>query len=623
MSSGTPSLSWMQTFRSYLDKRLLWVFMLGCSSGFPLVLIGSNMSGWLKDAGLTRAAIGYFGSVLAVYAINFLWAPLIDRVKLPFLHSHLGQRRSWIFLPQLLMLFMTIGMAWFGPSVSFHKSAEQDQDPTLTITSRKSNWGNESPTVYWKSGIDNNNERVVWQTQNYSHLSFSFHSSDFNEAIVTLINEAKLNDVDIQPIIVRAKLDNPTDNKWQQVLIPLPEGTQQLTELRLGFEGLGNITLSQFALKNSDQSLYKSFPIKNEHEDEEKADGFWAVKSSSGGWLNYTTILTLSIIAFGVAFASSTQDIAIDAFRIDTFPKSEASKLPQASAMAVMGWWTGYSLPGYLAFINADTIGWNGVYYGMAGVVIILMLFTLFVGEPTTQREALQKEAQQRHNKAVGSKVVAWLSVTVLEPFYDFFKRNGVQVAITLLLFVFLFKIGEAFLGRMSIPFYKEIGFSNEQIGHYSKLIGWGATIFFTLLGSVFNVKFGIVRGLMIGGVAMAASNLMFAWIAQVGPNENLFLATIIVDNFTTAFSTVAFVSFLTLLTGQAFSATQYALLASLGNFGRTTLASFSGELVDFLNDWSTFFILTSLMVIPSLIMLYSLRHFFTDLLEKAKQNHE
>ncbi|OEF93097.1 AmpG family muropeptide MFS transporter [Vibrio splendidus] len=452
MSSGTPSLSWMQTFRSYLDKRLLWVFMLGCSSGFPWVLIGSNMSGWLKDAGLTRAAIGYFGSVFAVYAINFLWAPLVDRVKLPVLHAILGQRRSWIFFCQTIVLIGTLFIA----------------------------------------GV------------------------------------------------------NPAEN------------------------------------------------------------------------LAFTSMLALAI-----AIASATQDIAIDAFRIDTFPKSEASKLPQASAMAVIGWWTGYSLPGYLAFVNADSIGWNGVYYGMAGIVAILMLFTLFVGEPTTQREALQKEAQQRHNKVVGSKVVAWLSVTVLEPFYDFFKRNGVQVAITLLLFVFLFKIGEAFLGRMSIPFYKEIGFSNEQIGHYSKLIGWGATIFFTLLGSVFNVKFGIVRGLMIGGVAMAASNLMFAWIAQVGPNEHLFLATIIVDNFTTAFSTVAFVSFLTLLTGQAFSATQYALLASLGNFGRTTLASFSGELVDFLNDWSTFFILTSLMVIPSLIMLYSLRHFFTDLLEKAKHNHE
>ncbi|UPR30981.1 MFS transporter [Vibrio crassostreae] len=452
MSSGTPSLSWMQTFRSYLDKRLLWVFMLGCSSGFPWVLIGSNMSGWLKDAGLTRAAIGYFGSVFAVYAINFLWAPLVDRVKLPVLHAILGQRRSWIFFCQTIVLVGTLFIA----------------------------------------GV------------------------------------------------------NPAEN------------------------------------------------------------------------LAFTSMLALAI-----AIASATQDIAIDAFRIDTFPKSEASKLPQASAMAVMGWWTGYSLPGYLAFINADSIGWNGVYYGMAGVVVVLMLFTLFVGEPNTQREALQEQAQQRHNKVVGSKVVAWLSVTVLEPFYDFFKRNGVQVAITLLLFVFLFKIGEAFLGRMSITFYKEIGFSNEQIGHYSKLIGWGATIFFTLVGSVFNVKFGIVRGLMIGGVAMAASNLMFAWIAQTGPSETLFLATIIVDNFTTAFSTVAFVSFLTLLTGQAFSATQYALLASLGNFGRTTLASFSGELVDYLNDWSTFFILTALMVIPSLIMLYSLRHFFTDLLEKAKNNQE
>ncbi len=88
-------LSWMQTFRSYLDKRLLWVFMLGCSSGFPWVLdYGSNMSGWLKDAGLTRAAIGYFGSVFAVYAINFLWAPLVDRVKLPILHAMLGQRAA-------------------------------------------------------------------------------------------------------------------------------------------------------------------------------------------------------------------------------------------------------------------------------------------------------------------------------------------------------------------------------------------------------------------------------------------------------------------------------------------------------------------------------------------------
>ncbi|MCL9773172.1 AmpG family muropeptide MFS transporter [Vibrio methylphosphonaticus] len=442
-------MTWQDTIRSYWDKRLLWVFMLGCSSGFPWVLIGSNMSGWLKDAGLTRTAIGYFGSVFAVYAINFLWAPLVDRVRLPLLYRTLGQRRSWIFLCQSLMLICTLLIA----------------------------------------GV------------------------------------------------------NPAEN-----------------------------------------------------------------------------LMLTSLLALGIAIASSTQDIAVDAFRIDTFPKSQSNKLPQASAMAVIGWWTGYSLPGYLAFVNADSMGWNGVYYGMAIIVGVLMMFTLLVGEPKTDRDALQAQAEQRHQKVVDNKILAWLSVTVIEPFLDFFRSNGVRVAATLLLFVFLFKIGEAFLGRMSIPFYKEIGFSNEQIGYYSKLIGWGATIAFTLLGSMFNVRFGIVKGLMIGGIAMSASNLMFAWIAQVGPNEHLFLATIIVDNFTTAFSTVAFVSFLTILTGQAFSATQYALLASLGNFGRTTLASFSGELVDMLNDWSLFFIITSLMVIPSLIMLYSLRHYFNDLLNKARE---
>lgn len=445
-------ITWRETITSYFDRRLMWVLMLGCSSGFPWVLIGSNMSGWLKDAGLTRAAIGYFGSVFAVYAINFLWAPLVDRVKLPLIHSLLGQRRSWIFLCQGVILGCTLIIAGLDPSKD---------------------------------------------------------------------------------------------------------------------------------------------------------------------------LLFTSMIALGIATASATQDIAIDAFRIDTFPKSESSKLPQASAMAVIGWWTGYSLPGYLAFINADSIGWNGVYYGMAGIVVILMLFTLLVGEPKTERDKLQEIAEQRHAEVVGSRVIAWISVTVIEPFADFFKRNGVQVALTLLLFVFLFKIGEAFLGRMSIPFYKEIGFSNEQIGHYSKLIGWWVTILFTLAGSMFNVKFGIVRGLMIGGIAMASSNLMFAWIASVGPNVDLYLATIIVDNFTTAFSTVAFVSFLTVLTGQAFSATQYALLASLGNFGRTTLASFSGELADFLNNWSLFFIITAFMVIPSLIMLYSLRHYFANLLEKARARED
>lgn len=442
--------SWSQTLNSYMDKRFLWIFMMGCASGFPWVLIGSSMSGWLADAGLTRSAIGFFGSVFAVYAINFLWAPLVDRVKLPVLFSALGQRRSWILFTQVIMLAATIAIAHTDPA------------------------------------------------QN---------------------------------------------------------------------------------------------------------------------------IMLTSMLALLIATSSATQDIAIDAFRIDSFGEEEKNKMPQASAMTVIGWWTGYSLPGYFAFTNADSLGWNTVYYGMAGVILLLMFFTFLIKEPVTERNKLQNAAQDRHARFLGGQkqgkwvaVVSWISVTVLEPFLDFFRRNGTRFAISILLFVFLFKIGEAFLGRMSIVFYKEVGFSNAQIGHYSKLIGWGATTIFTLIGSAINVRFGIVKGLLIGGIAMAGSNLMFAWLANVGPNEYILLAAIITDNFTSAFGTVAFVSFLTYLTGRAFSATQYALLASLGNLGRTTIASFSGVLVEWLGNWSTFFIVTTLMVIPSLLILLYMRAEFSKL---------
>src|SRR5690606_36151232 len=121
---------------------------------------------------------------------------------------------------------------------------------------------------------------------------------------------------------------------------------------------------------------------------------------------------------------------------------------------------------------------------------------------------------------------------------------------------------------------YRDVGFSNEQIAEYSKMFGWFLTVIFALIGSAINIRYGIVRGLFIGGVAMAASNLMFAWIALVGPNEMLFMATLLVDNFTAAFSSVAFVSFISWLSGRAFSATQYALLVSVGSLGRTTLSS-------------------------------------------------
>lgn len=441
-SPTTRVRSFRESLALYADRRLAVIFVLGISSGFPWVLIGSAMTAWLKEAGLTRTAIGVFGSVFAVYAWNFAWAPLVDRIRLPFI-GRLGQRRSWILSMQILIAGFTLCIAFTDPSKS-----------------------------------------LLWT----------------------------------------------------------------------------------------------------------------------------------SILALGIASASATQDVSIDAYRIETMAEHEAAKIPAGSAMATAGWWTGYSLPGAVALYLSDRSGWDwgGVYLVLTGFAVLFCGFVLFIAEPRTDRLERQRAAESayRHKlfhdrNSVAARTMAWLSTTVIEPFREFFTRNGVWLASSILAFLFLFKVGEAFLGRMSIVFYKEVGFSNSQIATYSKLIGWWVTIVFAVIGSLVNARFGIVRGLLIGGTAMAATNLMFAWIALVGPDTRLFAAAVVIDNFTAALSTVTFVAFVSYLTSRAYTATQYALMASLGNLGRTTLAAGSGALVDGLGgNWALFFALTTLMVVPSLVIL-------------------
>ena len=317
----------------------------------------------------------------------------------------------------------------------------------------------------------------------------------------------------------------------------------------------------------------------------------------------------IALVGLIIAIASATQDIAIDGYRIDTIDANDKDGMSAASSVATAGWWTGYGGLGALPFFLADMTAWSwpSIYLLLAAIMGVLMLATCLSSEPQIDREALLQEIQGTSSS--GQSLKSWLYSTVVTPFAEFFNRNGVKLAASFLLFIFLFKIGEAFLGRMSIVFYKEVGFSNTDIATYSKLLNWWVTIVFSLLGGIVNIRFGIYRGLMVAGIAMAASNLLFAVIAQTGPSTSLLAITVIVDGFTGAWSTVAMVAFISLLCSRAFSATQYALMASLSVAGRTLVASSSGFFVDSMDgNWSLFFILTALMVIPSLGFLYSIR---------------
>jgi len=441
-----------ETFSVYLDRRMVRILLLGIISGFPWVLIGSSLSLWLKEDGLSRSTIGWAGLIFGVYAINFLWAPLIDRIRIPWLTNKIGHRRGWIVTMQFIIL------------VSL---------------------------VFW-STID------------------------------------------------------PTANLW-------------------------------------------------------------------------------AVIAIGliIAIASATQDITVDALRIEQIGENEGMSMQAGAAMAVVGWWTGYKLGGVVAlnaaqyFQNAGIENyWQTTFLVLGVIVIVCNIGLMFVHESQpTERQMAQRQTDQMIEEKLGSsgaitKIIAWISGTIAGPIISFFKRNGLSIALGILGFVFLFKIGEAFLGRMSIVFYKEMGFSKGDIALYSKGIGWITTVVFTLLGGLFAIRSGVVKAMFVSGILMAATNLLFAALAWSGKSELLFAVTVLLDDIAAAFATVAFVAFISLMVDRTYTATQYALLASIGTLGRTTLAASSGELVDWLNgDWGIFFVITAVMVIPSLICLWVIRN--------------
>jgi PAT family beta-lactamase induction signal transducer AmpG len=339
--------------------------------------------------------------------------------------------------------------------------------------------------------------------------------------------------------------------------------------------------------------------------------------------INPTTNLTLVIsIGLIIAIASATQDITVDALRIEQIGEHEGKSMQAGAAMAVVGWWTGYKLGGVVALSAAEffqKIGfenyWQVTFLILGILIIVCNIGLMFINEPQPEaRTENQIQTDKMIEDKLGSsnlmtKIIAWLTGTIIGPVISFFKKNGFNIAIAILGFVFLFKIGEAFLGRMSVIFYKEIGFTKTDIAFYSKGLGWVTTVIFTLLGGLFAIRSGVIKAMFVSGILMASTNILFSLLAWSGKSELLFAIAVIFDDMAAAFATVAFVAFISMLVDRTYTATQYALLASIGTAGRTTLAASSGALVDWLNgDWGIFFIITAVMVVPSLIFLYLIK---------------
>jgi PAT family beta-lactamase induction signal transducer AmpG len=301
-------------------------------------------------------------------------------------------------------------------------------------------------------------------------------------------------------------------------------------------------------------------------------------------------------LALLVAFLSASQDIVIDAWRVEILPLDLQGP---GAGMIQTGYRLAMLVSGAGALLIAAHAGWFAAYATMAGLVALGALAFLFGPEPAVPGEG-------GHGQPVGAKsggragVRSWFSTAVIGPFADFMHR---PLWLVILIFIVGYKLGEAMAGVMATPLYISLGFSLSEIAAVSKLVGFIATVAGALIGGVVTIRFGIVRSLLVCGVLQSAGNLFFVLQAVGGHRIGYLALCVTAENLTGAMAGAALVGYLSSLCSPAFTATQYALLSSLAAVGRTLVASSGGVLAERFG-WVLFFLLTTVATIPALLLL-------------------
>lgn len=429
-----PRRSWRDAWAVYTRPTVLRMLLLGFSAGLPFMLVFSTLTAWLRSEGVSRTAIGFFAWVGITYSIKVLWAPVVDRIRLPLLTAWLGQRRSWMLAAQLAIMLGLAGMALTDP---------------LT----------------------------------------------------------------------------------------------QLTQLAL--------------------------------------------------------------LAVMVAFASATQDITIDAFRIE----SDAVEFQAALAGTyVLGYRLALLATGAGALFVADYVGWTVAYLAMAALVVIGMLAVAISPEPSSperldiERDPLVIAFRERTPlRGFAADMGAWITGAVIAPFVDFVRRFR-WLALPILALVGMYKASDLSMAAMANPLYLDVGFTLSQIGAISGLFGVAMTISGGLVGGLMVARFGLMPMMLVGAIGIAATNLLFAWLATMQPVLWALTLTITGDNFFVGFSATVFIAWMSGLVSRRYTATQYALFSSLMTLPGKFLGGPSGWIVD-QTSYVFFFFYASALGIPAMLL--------------------
>lgn len=318
------------------------------------------------------------------------------------------------------------------------------------------------------------------------------------------------------------------------------------------------------------------------------------------------TLAFTALCAVAVAFASATQDIVIDAWRVEIL---EQRQLAAGAASIVFGYRIGMLVSSAGALYMADRFAWPLVFIALAALLVVGAITVLLIGEPAAQprgdaerrfAEAQAWLAQRPHLSGPAAGLMAWLYASVAGPFLQFMSRRG---WVGILLFVMLFKLGDSLAGVLATSFYLDIGFTKTEIAEIGKLYGFGATMLGLFLGGWLMQAVGLYRSLWICGLLQMLSNLLFALLALRGHDLWFLALTVGVENLAGGMGTAVLVAYLSALCDVAYTATQYALLSSLTAVARTLLSSYAGFLAEGFG-WPVFFALTTVAALPGLALL-------------------
>jgi PAT family beta-lactamase induction signal transducer AmpG len=608
--------SWLASLAIYRDPRVVGVLFLGFSSGLPIMLIAATLSTWLREEEVTRAAIGLFGFAFAPYTFKFAWAPLMDRLPLPPFTSLLGRRRGWMIAAQigLVLSIFALGRtspaedlwwtAFFAVLVAFF-SASQDIviDAYRVEILPKEKLGAGAGVVVLGYRV------AMWVATAGALLiaeAFGWSAAYTVMALLVLVGMGTVLSIGEPAQSSTALID--------QEVLEEDRLLRQTTPARLApFKGLGGLLLAAVIGLGVWQPLSTLFGI---------------VTAPPESWSISGAIVlagNLAVTALGMRLAwllyrrapdalARTKNFALLAIAWATVETLWYAIGPEAPFFATLHGWL---VLGLLFLISNWVVGLFGaapftyeafmapVWLTVVGFWLELIALLTLYGFTYFSRRAQANFGMVPI--AEESRVHLWMRRAVIEPFYDFVRRNGPRVAVVILAFISVYKAADVVLTLMANPFYIDVGFDKAEIAWVSGTFGLWMTLIGGILGGVLVFRLGLMLSLALSVALMAGSNLMFLLLSWVGPNLALFHAVILVENVTAGLGTTVFVAYLSSLCNIHYTAVQYALLTSFMQLlGKFVIVPSSGFFADAVG-WSVFFLTSTLFALPALFLLWLL----------------